>query len=106
MSPFSIVLASCLATAPLMVMADGLTAPAGGLGGAGWQARMELDSSLPSSLGGLSGFTTVTPSGLQTARLLGDYRHVVALAPDLQLLYRRRPERIAGREHHLEAVVL
>lgn len=73
MSPFSIVLASCLATAPLMVMADGLTVPAGGLGGAGWQARMELDSSLPSSLSGLSGFTTVTPSGLQTARLLGDY---------------------------------
>lgn len=70
MTPFSILLATSLATAPLMVMADGLTAPSGGLGGAGWQARMELDSTLPSGLGG---FGTITPSGLQTARLLGDY---------------------------------
>ena len=73
MSPFSLVLAAGLVTAPLMVMADGLTAPAGGLGGAGWQARMEFDTSLPSQLGSLSGFASMTPSGLQTARLLGDY---------------------------------
>ena len=38
------------------------------------------------------------------ARALGDDRHVVALAPDLQLLDRGSTERVAGGEHDLAAV--
>ena len=40
------------------------------------------------------------------AGMLGHHGHLVALAPGLQLLHRRGAEGVAGREHHLLAVVL
>jgi hypothetical protein len=39
------------------------------------------------------------------SRRLGDHGHLVAASPDLQLLDRRGPERVAGGEHHLETAV-
>lgn len=71
MFPSRTILALMLACAPLLSQADGLTAPASGLGGPGWQARLELESTMPRS--NFGGFGTIAPMGLQTARLLGDY---------------------------------
>ncbi len=71
-SPSSLVLVLALAAVPLMAQADGLTAPADGLGGPRWQARFELDTTL--ARGGAAAFGLGQVSGLQTARLLGDYR--------------------------------
>lgn len=74
MSPSSIVLALTLVTTPLLAWADGLTAPNGtfdGLGGVGWQMRLELDNS--PARGSLQRAAPGPSSGLQTARLLGDF---------------------------------
>ena len=47
--------------------------------------------------------SNVTAAGIG-ARALRDHGHVVAFAPDLQLLDRGRAERVAGGEHHLAAL--
>lgn len=77
----SLALALLLCALPWSAGADGLAIPAGGLGGPGvgqgwgqgWQARLALDSTLPRSDAQAFALGPVA-SGLQTARLLGDYR--------------------------------
>ncbi len=38
--------------------------------------------------------------------LLGDDRDLIAIPPDLELFHRRGPERVTGRQHDLQALVL
>ncbi|MNS37603.1 hypothetical protein D3C72_698250 [compost metagenome] len=56
---------------------------------------------------GLGGLHSVEyHRGRVGASMLGDHRDLVALAPDLQLLYRRRTEGVAGGEHDFLAFQL
>jgi hypothetical protein len=74
MSPSTFVLAIALVSSPLLSWADGLTAPTGTLdapGGLGWQMRLQLDTN--PSRGALQLAAPGASSGLQTARLLGDF---------------------------------
>ncbi|MBI3367207.1 MAG: hypothetical protein HY021_01770, partial [Burkholderiales bacterium] len=59
--------------APAFADGEGLVAPSNPLGGPRWQARVEVNST-PLAIGGNTNATFGPAGGIQTTRLLGEYR--------------------------------
>lgn len=65
--------ATLLIAASAVAGGEGLVAPSSPLGSQRWQARVEVDS-MPLAIGGNTGAAFGSAGGVQTTRLLGEYR--------------------------------